>query len=242
MRCVTRVVLAGCCWLPGCLQIEQTITLDAAGAGTQEVTMTLSETLLAELRAAAAASRVGSPVDPAALFTEAAVRKDLETAGLELAAHAVATKDRARTVRLTARFRDPAGLRRSPLTGSAAEWEFTAGPRPGTVQLTLYPQGRKAWGEARAKALAMQDRDDPLASDFFARRKTQLTGLDVTLRFRLPGAVLQWTRNLEKTGECEVTARITAEQIATPADLVRRLAPRFQVVFDAAGTTFPVDR
>jgi hypothetical protein len=88
----------------------------------------------------------------------------------------------------------------------------------------------------------MRDAVDAVASEFFARRRAQLAGLDVTVRFRLPGDVLQWTRNLQKTGDREVTARITAEQIKTPEDLVRRLAPRFQVVFDATGLDFPVER
>ena len=50
------------------------------------------------------------------------------------------------------------------------------------------------------------------------------------------GDVLVWTANMEKTGDREVTARIEASQIKTPMDLVRRLAPRFEVIFDARGT------
>ena len=52
--------------------------------------------------------------------------------------------------------------------------------------------------------------------------------------------MLVWTRNLERTGEREVTATITAEQIQTPEDLVRRLAPRFEVIFDATGCKLPL--
>ena len=81
---------------------------------------------------------------------------------------------------------------------------------------------------------------DPIAADFFRKRQAQLAGLDVCVRFRVPGDVLVWTRNLEKTGDREVTARITADQIRTPEDLVRRLAPRFEVVFDATGCSLPI--
>ncbi|HLQ37508.1 MAG TPA: hypothetical protein VK348_06890, partial [Planctomycetota bacterium] len=65
--------------------------------------------------------------------------------------------------------------------------------------------------------------------------------LDLVLRLKLPGKVLVWTRNLEKTGEQEVVAHITAEQIQTPGDLVRRLAPRFEVVLDSTGCSLPLD-
>ena len=54
--------------------------------------------------------------------------------------------------------------------------------------------------------------------------------------------VIEFTRNLELTGEQEVTAHITAEQIQNPEDLVRRLAPRFEVIFDSSAIQFPVDR
>lgn len=42
---------------------------------------------------------------------------------------------------------------------------------------------------------------------------------------------------MAKAGDREVTARVTAKQIKTPKDLVRRLAPRYEVIFDVTGTT-----
>ena len=82
----------------------------------------------------------------------------------------------------------------------------------------------------------MKDSLDPVAEAFFKSRQSQLAGLDIAVRFKLPGNVLVWTRNMEKAGDREVVARITADQIKTPKDLVRRLAPRFEVIFDARGT------
>jgi hypothetical protein len=237
---MVRRWLVLCLGLGGCLQLEQTVTLGADGAGSQQVAMTLSEATFAELTRAAGAS---SAAGPQALFTEATVAKELEAAGLELATHEASTQDGARRVKLEARFPSPAALRRSPLAGTTAEWTFLPGPAPGTIEVTLYPQGKQAWTDARAKAEAMRTATDAVASEFFARRRAQLAGLDVTLRLRLPGKVLRCTRNLDQTGECEVTARITADQIKSPEDLVRRLAPRFQVVFDASGCPgFPIDR
>ena len=42
---------------------------------------------------------------------------------------------------------------------------------------------------------------------------------------------------MEKVSDREVVARVTSAQIKTPQDLVRRLAPRYVVVFDASATT-----
>ncbi len=141
---------------------------------------------------------------------------------------------------MEATFKDFATLQKSPLCGSAAEWVLAAGPRAGTAKLTLYPQGKAAWTEARAKAETMPKAVDPVAAGFFRKRQASLAGLDVVVRFQLPGDVLVWTRNLEKTGDREVTARITAADIQTPEDLVRRLAPRFEVIFDATGCKLPL--
>ena len=50
---------------------------------------------------------------------------------------------------------------------------------------------------------------DTLSEQFFAKQQQALTGLDVIVRLKVPGKVLVWTRNMQKTGEQEVTARIT---------------------------------
>ena len=242
MRPVVASALAGLMSLSACLQMEQTITLGADGSGTHDVTMTLPDSTFADARRAALANRTGTAIDPLALFTRATVAKELAAVRIDLVEHKSEAKGSAHTVAIRTRFPDPAALRQSPLTGSAAEWEFAPGPKAGTVRVTLYPQGKQAWRDARERALAMPDTADEVTREFFARRKAQLAGLDVKIRFRLPGKVLLWTRNLDKTGEQEVTASITAEQIQTPEELVRRLAPRFEVVFDAAGCSFPVDR
>ncbi|MGE3173650.1 MAG: hypothetical protein AB7O97_13585 [Planctomycetota bacterium] len=228
--------------LSGCLEVEQTVTIAPNGGGTIDVVLRMSEATLADVQRAAAANQGGAPADPGALFAEASVRRELESAGLELKAHAATRKDGARTVTLQAGFDAPATLRRSPLSGSAAEWEFTRGPVPGSIEVSFYPQGKAAWGEARQKAAAMGDTTDPVVEEFFERRRAQLRGLDVTVRLRLPGPVLRYTRNMEQTGDDEVTARVTEDRIRTPADLLRLLAPRYQVVFDAgACERFPLD-
>jgi len=237
MRGIKALALLSCLALGGCLEIEQTVTLSADGSGSQSVHMVIREGLLAELARRQPAARLGEHGDPMAVFHKEKVGKELREAGLELFEHKVGRTGGKRTVDLNAKFGSFATLQKSPLCGSSAEWELQKGPKPGLGKLTLYPQGKIAWQQARAKAKAMDAKLDPVANAFFKKRQSELAGLDIVVRFKLPGKVLMWTRNMAKTGDREVTARVTAKQIKTPKDLVRRLAPRYEVIFDATGTT-----
>ena len=239
MRAIKALVLLSITVAGGCLEFEQTVTLSADGSGSQRVRMAVREGVLREIQRMTPAAQLGAGANPTAVFDEQLVRKELTAAGLELTAHESGRQAERRSVDLTATFADFAALQQSPLCGSAAEWSIGDGPRPETAKLTLYPQGRAAWIEARQKATAMQDASDPVVAEFFAKRKQQLAGLDVVVRFRLPGDVLVWTANMEKTGEREVTAHLTSARIETAHDLVRWLAPRFEVIFDAKGCTLP---
>jgi hypothetical protein len=232
LRTLSCLLLPACA--AGCLEIDHTVTLAGDGSGRQEVRMTIPERAFAELERAAAASGA-TATSTTAVFDEAQVGRELTAAGLTLDGHRTERGAKGRTVELAATFPAFAALQRSPLAGSQAEWVLARGPKPGTAKLTLYPQGKAAWTEARAKAQAMAGTDDALVDAFFHKRREQLAGLDVAVRFRLPGDVLVWTANMDKTGAREVTARVTAAQIGTPQDLVRRLAPRFEVIFDARG-------
>lgn len=224
----------------GCLEMEQTVTLATDGSGRQTVVLTMANETLAEIQKVSPAAQLGSAANAAAVFDAESVGGELRQAGLELVSHTTREAGGRRTVELEAAFPTFAALQRSPLCGTGAEWVLTAGPRPETAKLTLYPQGKAAWTEARAKAETLEASNDPVAADFFRKRQQTLVGLDLIVRLRVPGDVLVWTRNLDKTGDREVTARITAEKLRTPEDLVRWLAPRFEIVFDAKGCTLPL--
>jgi hypothetical protein len=228
------------CGLSSCLELEQTITIGADGAGGQDIRLSMTEATLAEVKRAAAATQTDLGANPLLVFDRAVVERELRAAGLDLVSHHVEAGKGRRTVTLATKFAGIEALGKSPFCGSAAEWEFTAGPMPGTIQATLYPQGRKAWLDARSKAEDLRTSTDPVAADFFRKRQQQIDGLDICVRFRLPGNVLRHTRNLEQTGPREVTARVTAAQIRTSEELVRRLAPRFEVVFDGTGCNLPL--
>ena len=81
----------------------------------------------------------------------------------------------------------------------------------------------------------METEQDAVAAGFFRKNRDKLKGLDVAFRFELPGDAIAWTKNMEKPSDRVVVARMSADQIKTPVDLVRRLAPRFEVIFDARG-------
>ncbi len=223
-----------------CLEMEQTVTLGADGSGQQAVVMTLADTTIAEVQKVGRAAQLGGAPNAAAVFDSDLVGAELRQAGLELVRHTTRQVRGRRTVDLQASFPDFATLQKSPLCGTGAEWVLAAGPRPGTAKLTLYPQGKSAWTEARAKAEKLDGSTDPVAASFFRKQQEALVGLDVVVRLRVPGDVLVWTRNLDKTGDREVTARITAEKLCTPEDLIRWLAPRFEVIFDATGCKLPL--
>jgi hypothetical protein len=239
MRAIKALVLLSITVCSGCLEFEQTVTLAADGSGSQRVRMTVREGVLREIQRMTPAAQLGAGANATAVFDQLLVEKELTAAGLVLTTYETTKQAERRSVDLTATFADFAALQKSPLCGSAAEWFVGDGPRPDTAKLTLYPQGRAAWIEARQKATAMRDESDPVVDEFFAKRKQQLAGLDIVVRFQLPGDVLVWTANMEQTGEREVTARLTSARIETANDLVRWLAPRFEVIFDAKGCTLP---
>jgi len=226
--------------LAGCLELEQTVTLAADGSGRQTLDMTVRESTLAELERAGAAAQLGADANPFAVFDRKLVEAELTTAGFELTAYEAKKVAGKRTVSLAATFSQFGALQQSPLGGSACEWVLAKGPREGTAKLTLYPQGKVAWMEARAKAEELQVGQDPVAMEFFRKRQQQLAGLAIKVKLQVPGEVLVWTRNMERTGEREVTATITAAQIQTPEDLVRRLAPRFEVIFLSKDCKLPL--
>lgn len=236
MRALRTSALLGLLALGGCLELEQKITLTADGAGRQEVRLSTSERFLLELKRRQPAAQLGAAGDPTALFSEEKARAELHASGLTLVEHEVAARAGRRAVELAATFPDFAALRRSPLCGSAAEWELVAGPKPGLAKLTLYPQGKAAWQQARERAAAMKREVDPVLNGYFRKQQEKLRGLDVVFRFEVPGDVLVWTRNMEKVSSREVVARVRAADLQRPTDLVRRLAPRYEVIFDARAT------
>ena len=65
--------------------------------------------------------------------------------------------------------------------------------------------------------------------------------MDVTFRLDLPGDVDYCSTNLTKNGDRQVVATVTAKDIKTPGQLVRALAPRFEVEFDGRGCKFDLD-
>lgn len=237
LRLVPALLVALCAPLGGCLEFDQSVTLHADGSGVQKVRMVVADATLTELQKASAAAQLGAAPNPLAVFDRELVDGELRAAGMELLAHRAEARLRMRHVEMEARFPNFAALQQGPLMGSTAEWVLAKGPQEGTAKLTLYLQGRQAWLDARAKAEQLAERPDPVAMDFFRRRIQQVAGLDLKLRLEVPGEVYVWTKNLQKVDERAVAVHVTAATVRTPEDLVRWLAPRFEVIFDARALT-----
>lgn len=237
MRWVVLALVSVC---SSCLQLEQTVTLAADGSGTLTMVMTMREATLNEMQRVATAAGVAQGTQLVGIFDKETTARELVDAGMELVRHKAEKKPGKRSVALEGAFGSFEALQRNPLAGSEAEWVLAKGPEAGTAKLTFYPQGRTAWLEARERAEAIAKTPDPLVDQMFAKRRPQLEGLDLTLVLNVPGDVTLWTKNMKRTGDRQVTAHIGAADIATPEDLVRRLAPRFEVVFDATGLTVPL--
>jgi hypothetical protein len=240
-----RPVPATCCAvllvLPGCFEADTTITLRADGSGTQELHLALGARAMTTLRGAVQAVDAAAPrVDPALIFDAEQVRRELRAAGLVLAAHSTRQEGERRVVELAVAFAGLAGLRQNPLTGGArATWDLRRGSRPGEVRLVYYPRGEQAWRAARAKARELAAEPDAVVQQFVTSRLHEVDGLDFTVTFDLPGDVVAHSANTRLAGRRRVTASIGGDSIRTAAELLTRLAPRYEVVFVCPG--FPVD-
>ena len=229
-------------FLPGCLQSEQTVTIAADGSGTQALTITLTEGVLAVARQylSAAGPREGA-ARPEAVFEEAHVRRELQESGLTLASFAVRGRDESRVLDLSVGFPDVAALRRSPLAGTRAQWFFLRGERD-EIRVVFYPQGKEAHDQGVQKLVEMQQKGfDPAVQSWFARQKERLRDLDVRFTLRLPGDVVACSANWPKRDARSVTSSVTTASILTPDDLVRALAPRYEVTFAGKGCTLPLE-
>lgn len=230
--------------LAGCLQIEQTVTIDTDGSGTQAVRMTVPDRVIEALQAQASAhNHLRKAPDMTAVFERAKVEKELVAAGLKLTEHRVVEARRGRRAVLAARFENPQQLGKSPLGGGRADWVFEAGPLKDTIQLSYFPLGRAAWVEAQKKVQELDKKpNDPVLQSFFARQREQLEGLDMSVTINLPGTVLMVYGQLKETGLKQIRARVRAADIQKPRDLVLALAPRYQVVFDGRGLKLPLEK
>ena len=103
------------------------------------------------------------------------------------------------------------------------------------MRLIFYPQGHRAWQNAKLQIEELSR--DPMVQSHFKRQMQQVVGLDIALHIEVPGEIV-WLHNLEKDGPRRVTARVTEKGIERPEDLIKLLAPRYEVIFDARGCTW----
>ncbi|MEM7203729.1 MAG: hypothetical protein AAF628_25925 [Planctomycetota bacterium] len=225
--------------LPSCLELDAVVVLRPDGSGQQTVRLGMNEQGVAIVRSMARERSAVPGIDN--VFDPAPVRREIEAAGLEDVAVRTFEERQRRYLEIQATFDGVATLRRSPLLGGAAEWRFERGPRPGVARLVLYPRGEAAWREGWDRARRLAEGIGAREQSFFARARRQAEGLEVSWTLELPGEVVAHSRNLVREAPRRVTAAVRAEQLTTPGALVRLLAPRYEVMFDARECTFALD-
>lgn len=230
--------------LPGCFRMRVIVRLDADGSGTQQAEMRLSDQLLDRLRRTAQALDTGEPqqrVDPARLLDRERVGEDLRERGLELTEHRVERDGARQDLTVAARFGELAALRRSPLMGGEAEWFVLEGRNPGGIRIVVYPRGHEAWRDRADRIADLLAAPDDLRRQFFEGQKERLQTLDLSFELQLPGAVDYVSRGLEISADKTVRAHLRGADLRSAEDVVRMMAPRFEVEFDGAGCTLPLD-
>ncbi|HLU39189.1 MAG TPA: hypothetical protein VK081_07375 [Planctomycetota bacterium] len=224
----------------GCFQAETEVVLRADGSGCQHLRLVLPDRALGLLRGAVqAVESTARRSDPRDLLDEKKVRAELTDCGVDLRAYRANAEGARHAVEIDVEFAGLAALRANPLTGGErATWQIEGGPAAGLVRLVWYPQGEEAWRAARRKARELAGESDAAVQQFVQSRLRQIDGLDVRLALTLPGNVVAHTANLKLEGKRKVVASIAAEDVRTANDLLLRIAPRYEVVFECP--SFPV--
>jgi len=234
--------------LGSCIEMEQTITLEADGSGTHRVVLWMNRSVEdAVQNFATVAQPTGRAFDPLQAMDEERVRAELRGTGLELIKHEALRDDWRRGFEIEIAFDNLEELRKSPLLGSRAEWEFLPGQEAGTRWIVLYPQGKEAWKQAYDKAKQMAETTDlalkASADKWFAEQKKAMGEMSVEIALHLPSRVVDATRNVDVIeGAKGIAFSFSPDQVKTPEILARYLAPRFIAIVEDRGLTWVNDR
>ncbi len=230
--------------LTSCLELEQTLTINADGSGSQVLKMSIPKDVLAEMELRASAMNpMGAKQDLSAIFAKEKVGTEVAKHGLSLLKHESKVCGRRQDVEVKLGFKNLAQLRQGGLAQGKADLILQAGEHAGTIRLIYYPTGQAAYKQAQDKARQVREKgQDPMLQEFFKRQKKTLPGLDLGLVLNLPGIVVQASKNMQETGLRQVTAKVKAADIRSPSDLILALAPRYEVVFYGKECTFPLSK
>lgn len=234
MKACVPLALLAFAPLTSCLELEAVIALHADGSGTQRLRMGLTERGQELARTFAKPRAAGAQSDPLRLFNARVVRRELLDAGLRCRNVKSYEARSRRFVEVDAEFTDLATLRKSPLLGGAAEWQLQRGPRPGLARLVFFPRGEAAWRQSFTEARRIAGRPTERETAYFERIRPEMRGMSVHWTLELPGQVVGHSKNLRALGDRRVQAVVTELDIRDPQSLVRQLAPRYEVVFDAS--------
>lgn len=241
LRAVMAAGFAIC--LTGCLELELEVELKADGSGTQHMVLGMTDKTVHSVRTSAAAlDASGKRTDPLSVFDAKQVTDELESLGLVVKNHRSYREGAREFVDVEAEFQAFKTLQASTLFGAEGEWFALAGRNAGGIRIVYYPRGHDAWLAAKQRAAELRAQPTAAQKQFFSTQKRKLQGFDVGFRLTLPGDIDYCSSNLTCDGKRAVVASVDAKQIKTAADLVRALAPRYEVEFAGAGTKIPLDR
>ncbi len=211
--------------------------LRADGSGTQRTRLMLSGPALAVIDGLAKEQDRGRAFDPRALVDPTAVRAALGAAGMRCHSLVARPEGDQPHIDVVAHFDDFASLQRSPLCGGGVEWQLHPTEQPGVLRLSVFPRGEAAWRNAFTAAHGLAERDpaDRAELERMVDDLPQLPGPQLIMHwvFELPGDVVSHSQNTRRVGPRRVESIVTAADIASPRDLLRQLAPRFEVAFSA---------
>jgi len=231
--------------LAGCFEMEVEVSISADGSGRQELRIGMTELATATLRQSAVAlNAAGDRADPMEIYQRSKAEKLLADQGLVLSEYRTYRERRRDFVEITADFKAASQLNGAGVLGAEAEWYMLPGRNHGGIRLLFFPRGHEAWmaGVEQAKKAPSGLEMGEIERQYFMRQKERMAGFIVKLKLQLPGAVDYCSSNLTHTGERTVEMQVSARDIDTPADLIKALAPRFEVEFDGSGCDMVLDK
>ncbi len=242
MRKIPTVAVGLLLLMAGCIELEVGVTLEADGSGTQTLHLGVTDRIAQSIRASARAlDASGTRADPLLVFDAAKVKKELADQGLVVTHHKSYREGPKQLVDVTAKFANVGQLEASTLFGAGGEWFVLQGRNKGGLRLVYYPRGHQAWKAGREKAKQIALQPTAVQKQFFETQKKKLRGLDIALRITLPGDVDYASKNLKVDGKRDVIATVKSSDIQTASDLVKALAPRYEVEFDGRLCKLKVD-
>ncbi len=239
------LALGMCALLSACFEMEVEVKISADGSGRQELTIGMTDLATNTLRQSAIAlNAAGDRADPMEIYQRSKAEKLLTEQGLVMSEYRTYRERRRDFVQIAADFKALSQLNGAGVLGAQAEWYMLPGRNDGGIRLLFFPRGHEAWMAAleQAKKTPSLAEMGLVERQYFERQQERMGSFMVKLKLELPGSVDYCSSNLEQTGARRVEMQVNAGDIDNPADLIKAMAPRFEVEFDGSGCEIALDK